>query len=103
MKFLAIFLTLSFLALITYLMLDARSELKGARNQLEFFRHQQNVATATPAPTLAEQELAADFHLVGQRRTVVGRAAFHYVADVDIAARERDAFSLCGAIDHLRQ
>lgn len=58
MKFLAIFLTLSFLALITYLMLDARSELKGARNQLEFFRHQQNAVPATPAPTLAEQELA---------------------------------------------
>ncbi len=58
MKFLAIFLTIAFLALITYLMVDARSELKGARNQLEFFRHQQNVAAANPAPTLAEQELA---------------------------------------------
>lgn len=58
MKFLAIFLTISFLGLITYLMLDARSELKGTRNQLEFFRHQQNAVAATPAPTLAEQELA---------------------------------------------
>ncbi len=58
MKFLAIFLTISFLGLITYLMLDARSELKGTRNQLEFFRHQQNAVAAAPAPTLAEQELA---------------------------------------------
>ncbi|CAN5911493.1 hypothetical protein BH11VER1_BH11VER1_13850 [soil metagenome] len=58
MKFLAIFLTISFLALITYLMVDARSELKGARNQLEIFRHQQQAVAATPAPTLAEQELA---------------------------------------------
>lgn len=58
MKFLAIFLTIAFLALITYLMLDARADAKGMRNQLEFFRHQQSVTAAAPAPTLAQQELA---------------------------------------------
>src|SRR5687768_15757697 len=50
---------------------------------------------------LAEEKLAADFHLVGQRCTVVGRTAFHYIADVNVAARKRDAFFLRGAVDHL--
>lgn len=58
MKFLAIFLTIAFLALITYLMLDARADNKGLRREIEFFRHQQQAAAAAPAPTLAEQELA---------------------------------------------
>ena len=52
---------------------------------------------------LAVEELAADFHLVGLRRAVLGRAALHDVADVDVGALERDAFLARGALDHLRE
>ena len=52
---------------------------------------------------LAVKKLAANFHLVGLGRAVFGWAALDDVADVNVGARERDAFLVGGALDHLRE
>ncbi len=52
---------------------------------------------------LASEELSADFHFVRFGCAVFRRAAFDYVADVDVLAEERDAFLGGGAFDHLRE
>ncbi len=52
---------------------------------------------------LAVEELAADFHFVGLRGTIFGRAAFDDVADVDVIAFELDAFFGGGVLNHLRE
>ena len=57
----------------------------------------------TDRDKLAVEELAADLHLVRLGRAVPGRTALHHIADVDVGARERDAFLLGGALDHLRE
>ena len=52
---------------------------------------------------LAVQKLAADFHFIGLRCSILGRAALHHVADVNIGALDRDAFLSRRAFDHLRE
>src|SRR5580704_4115643 len=52
---------------------------------------------------LAEKELPADFHLVRLGSAVFGRAALHYIADVDVLALQGDALFVGGPFDHLRQ
>ena len=53
--------------------------------------------------SLAEEELAADLHFVGFGSSVLRRAAFHHVADVDIGSLERDTFFGGSAFDHLSE
>ncbi|RBP45273.1 hypothetical protein DES53_103271 [Roseimicrobium gellanilyticum] len=64
MKIVAIILTCTLLGFMGWLVLDARSEARGARNQMEMLRreHDGDAATATPrsAPNIAEQGLIAD-------------------------------------------
>src|ERR1700680_1053140 len=52
---------------------------------------------------LAEQELAADLHLIRLRCSILGRAALDYVADINIATLEWDAFFAGGPFNHLRE
>ena len=49
------------------------------------------------------KKLAANFHLVGQRRAIFRRPALHHVADVNVGAPDRDAFFGGGVLDHLRK
>src|SRR3954447_5360034 len=50
---------------------------------------------------VAEEELPAGLHLVGQRCAILGRPAFHNIADVNVAAGDRNAFFCGGIVDHL--
>src|SRR5690349_9061000 len=55
----------------------------------------------TDGQKLAEQELAANLHLIGLWSPVFGRAALDDVADVDVATLERDALFMGRPFNHL--
>src|SRR5580704_7481784 len=50
---------------------------------------------------LAIKELAADFHLVRFRRSILRRPALHYVTDINVGTLDWDAFLGRRAFDHL--
>src|SRR5690242_7300315 len=52
---------------------------------------------------LPVKELAARLHFARFRGAVIGWPALHDVANVDVLAKDVDAFLLGGALDHLRQ
>src|SRR5579862_3651377 len=52
---------------------------------------------------LAEEELPANFHLIGLRRAIFRGAALDYVADINVAALDRDALFMGRPLNHLRE
>src|SRR5215471_6765536 len=52
---------------------------------------------------LPKQKLAADLHLIGLWSAILGRPAFHDVADVHVLSFQRDTFSCGRIVNHLSQ
>src|SRR5579864_5559716 len=73
----------------------------GAQDGLGGSRTQGADSLGADRQKLAEQELAANLHLVGLWGSILGRAALDYVADVNVATLERDALFMGGPFNHL--
>src|SRR6202162_6648601 len=80
---------------------ETRDPFFGAQQRLGRRRTQGADGFGTDRHKLAEQELATNLHLIRLGSSILRRAALYVVADVNVAALERDAFLAGGPFNHL--